>query len=55
MVGTLQTMKIKIYESIDEKRTKIKDTLDRARDDCLKLVHKYFNETEAKIDLEIAS
>lgn len=55
MAGIYLLSQTKICESIDGKKKTVKKTLYKAREECLELVHRHFDELEGKIDSEIAN
>jgi hypothetical protein len=55
MAGKNLFTKGSICQKIDEKRTKIRVVLSKARDDCIALVHKHFDDLESKIENEIVN
>lgn len=55
MAGKKYITQSDIVEKIDEKRNKVRDTLRKARNDCIEVVNKHFDDLEAKITSEIVS
>lgn len=44
-----------VCQKIEEKRKNVKVILSKARDDCVALVHKHFDELEFNVDSEISN
>ena len=55
MAGIYVLIKNVICSAIEEKRMNIRKTLDKAREDCLRMVNKHFDELEGRITSEVAS
>ena len=55
MAGTFSSIQSNICTDIDGKRQNVKETVAKAREDCLSLVNRHFDDLESKISSEIVN